>query len=172
MSLGEAWWFVGQTGELAPQQVLEFLRKRGISLRHPRDGRIWVFDDIGSRRAASLDFIHREWTANRVLTMQLWIDADTDVVITTEPEHSLLTFSLDGLLTTEASNLVAALILGAGAKFNTPLLVVDRLLPDRSAEWIPVALGSRPIPYEPDLLLMRGHNGEQILTVRPNSWLA
>lgn len=172
MSLGEAWWFVDELIESAPRQVLEYLSERGITYRHPEDSRIWVFDGVGSRREASLEFVLREWAAGRQLTMQTWVDADTDVVVTIEPARSLLTFGLDGLLTSEAEDVVAALLLGAATRISTRMFVVDRMLPDRGAEWSRVASGSTATPYEPDFLLLRGSSGDYVLRMSSSSWLA
>lgn len=172
MSIGEAWWFVGPTSEIVPKRLFEYMQDRGFLLRHPGNGGIWVIDDWGSRSEVSLEFIFAEWTAHRQVTMQLWTDADRDVVVSLERERSLLVFGFDGFRIDEAVNLAAALLLGAATMFDTRALVIDRYLPDTGEEWSRVAAGSDPPPYEPDLLLLRRSDGEQTLTLSQNSWLA
>jgi hypothetical protein len=170
VSLGEAWWFAGRSVEQLPQYLLDFLPRRGIDCRNPDDGRLWVLDEVGSRREAASDFVFVEWAAERNLTMQLWLDPDTDVLVTMEPANSLIVFDLDGLLIDEAGTVVSALLLAACTRHDTRALVVDRYLPDRGEQWSRVAAGG-PIPYEPDLALLAESDGQRPLRVGPDSWL-
>ncbi|WP_207386186.1 hypothetical protein [Protofrankia symbiont of Coriaria ruscifolia] len=172
MGLGEAWWFFDRVPERGVEHMLELLDGQGLHLRHPADELIYVFDEIGSRREASLSFVAAEWTAQHVLTMQLWVDADTDVVVAVESGGTCVTFSIDGLLRQEAERVIAGLALCACVVPETRALVVDRYLPEGGDAWRH-GIESRPIapPSDPDLLVGPEEDGVSLIRVGRGSWL-
>ena len=172
MSIGEAWWFFERPPTAGPNGLLELLHRQGISYHSPLDDLIYIIDETGSRRKIPLDFVLSEWDAERVLTMQLWINANTDVIITAERGGSCVTFDLDGLLLKEAISVVTTLLLCACLVDGTRALIVDRQLPDRGDEWSK-ALTSRRAALlgDTDLALLVESDGTKTVKVGPKSWL-
>lgn len=171
MGLGEVWWLFERTPEQGVERLLELLDLHGVKLRQPVDKLIYVFDEVGSRREAPLSFIVAEWVAQGVLTMQLWVDEDTDVIVTAEAGGTCVTFSLDGLSRQQAVRIVADLVLCASVVDETRVVVVDHLLPEGGEVWLNTS-GSGQIAFnrEPDLLVRAERDGPQIKVGR-ESWL-
>ncbi|MGA5757420.1 hypothetical protein [Nonomuraea bangladeshensis] len=91
----------------------------------------------------------------RSLTVQLWINADTDVLtsISARGGVTLIEFDLDGLTTDEAHRTVAAVLWLAVTDTASLGLVVDSRLPDTGTRWEDFFLdGSAAKPYLPELL--------------------
>jgi hypothetical protein len=172
MSLGEVWWFFDRVPQSGVEGLFRLLRAHGIHDRHPGDGLIYVLDDDGTRRSIQLDLIFREWIAPGVLTMQFWLDADTDVIVTAESGGRCVTFDLDGSSLAQARTIISALVLCACVLDETRVLVVDRSLPDSGEEWRS-ATSSEPLnaSYEPDLLVTVGSGNSRVVRMGRASWL-
>jgi hypothetical protein len=173
MGFGEAWWILGHPPEGGRvEDLLKLFDQYGLHLRHPVDQRIYVFDDVGSRREAPISFVASAWVDSTHLTMQLWLDRDIDVVLSVAPGGQLVRFSLDGLSTREALQTVGALVLCVCAVDATQGLVVDRYLPDTGEEWVSAFEFDRAADFgEPDLLIGPGPDGTRTIRLGLDSWL-
>ncbi|MET8987564.1 hypothetical protein ABZW49_19110 [Nonomuraea wenchangensis] len=103
----------------------------------------------------TFDALLTEATLPRPLTVQLWIDADTDVLtsISARGDVDVIEFDLDGLTTDEAHRTMAAVLWLAVTDTASLGLVVDSRLPDTGARWEDFFLdGSAAKPYVPELL--------------------
>jgi hypothetical protein len=172
VSLGEVWWLFDRAPQIGAARLLDLLERRGLGYRNPSDGLIYVLDEDGGRRQAPLEFVLSQWMADRELTMQTWLDPDTDVIVEVTAGGLCLTFDLDGLLRDEANRVVSALLLCAGVVDGTRALVVDRYLPDRGPEWLhALESGSGSLPADADLLLLADAGGALSLSIGAESWL-
>jgi hypothetical protein len=172
MGLGEVWWFLDGVPAAGAAAVLELLDGYGLRYRHPGDESVYVLDEVGHRRESSVAFVASEWAARRKLTMQLWLDADIDVVTSIQEEGTLVAFGLDGLTRHEAERTVAGLVLSACVIEETRALVADRDLPDIGEELL-TRLASTPmsIPGELDLFLGEARGDARSVRLGRTSWL-
>lgn len=170
MGAGEALWVFEHMSEQGVESLLDLLGQRGLYLHHPENGHIWVIEGRGSRRRVPLSFVVSEWVGPRRLTMQLWLDQDTDVVIEVEPGGVRVWFALDGFLTQQLTQAVGALTLCACAVDETRLLVVDRDLEDRDEAWMAALCSGSSEAVDPDLLVLV-QSGGRTVRVGDRSWL-
>lgn len=172
MGLGEAWWFLDRVPQRGGESLLELLDRSRLRYRHPTYGAIYVMDDVGSRREASLEFVCSEWVAPRGLTMQLWLDEDTDVVLAVDAGGTCVTFGLDGLTRGEATTVVSSVLLCACITDETRALVVDRSLPETGDE-LRNAAASRSLTdqRERDLVMEVAPDSTRQIYLSTASWL-
>jgi hypothetical protein len=173
LGLGEIWWLAKTGSRAEPRWTLGAVNGLGLLLRHPLDEAVVVLDEEGHRRETDEEWLLAEWARTDRLTMQLWLDRDTDVLFEIKDQGSQLTFDLDGLTVGEAARVTATLLLLASTCAATAALLVDSHLPDDEG-WKKHLLGqgSRPA-REPDLLLGSPGTpaGLRQVSLRDDSWL-
>ncbi|MEU5863243.1 hypothetical protein ACIBK9_28565 [Nonomuraea sp. NPDC050227] len=138
----------------------------GLRLTHPETEGVRHLTEDGPVETTLDAFPHL-----RTFTVQLWVDADTDVLTSISPhgDTTLAEFDLDGLTTDEAHRAVGAILWLAVSDPVSLGLVVDSRLPDTAPDWEGFLFdGGRPPSHTPELLWSPSTSS---LRLTPGSWL-
>ncbi|SEU27344.1 hypothetical protein SAMN05421811_1097 [Nonomuraea wenchangensis] len=170
MGFGEVLWVRRSESLAVLLGSLGRLTSYGLRLTHPQTGGVRYLAECGPMET-TLDALLTEVNLPRPLTLQLWINVDTDVLtsVSTHGGMVVVEFDLDGLTTDEAHRAVAAVLWLAVTDTASLGLVVDSRLPDTGTEWEGFFLnGSTAEPHMPELLWQPQASS---LRLAPQSWL-
>lgn len=175
MSYGEAWWFFRDSGEASLDEAVTALTDAGLVMGNPATGVPQVIDDDGRQVPWDGAEVKRRWIGGETVTVQFWVNRETDVLVELIRPHQVLTCDLDGMTTAEARLAVFAVLNAALSLAGTQAVVVDGNLPDCGAD-LRVAMAGEPstveLPFTPDLLVLVEGDGHYSVDVRAGSWLS
>lgn len=160
--------------ELAP--CLKVLDELGLRLHHPLNGALTVLDGAGGQIAANLDKVVQRVSQRGGVDLQLWVDADIDVVVTIDrrnDDESILVFDFDGLVAAEVRKAISCILLAVAMNKHTTGFVSEVGLPDSSEEWLRFLRGQTSTqPGLADILVVAKHDdGHHDLRIGMQSWL-
>jgi hypothetical protein len=175
VSYGEAWWFCRDDGEASLDEALTALRDAGLIAGNPATGIPEIIDDDGRQAPWDGAEVRRRWMGGETVTLQFWVNRETDVLVELMRPHRLLTFDLDGMTAAEARRAVFAVLNAALSLPATQAVVVDRNLPDCGDDLLVATTGGSSfvgLSFTADLLLSVQGDGHHRLDIREGSWLS
>jgi hypothetical protein len=172
---GEAWWFLRDSGEASLDEAVTALRDAGLVAGNPATGVQQVIDDDGRQVPWDDAEVRRRWAVGESVTVQFWVNRETDVLVELMRPDQLVTFDLDGMTTAEARLTVFAVLNAALSLAGTQAVVVAGSLPDRGDDLRATMAGGwskAGLPFTPDLLVSVEGDGQYSMNVRVGSWLS
>ncbi|BCJ52804.1 hypothetical protein Asp14428_42790 [Actinoplanes sp. NBRC 14428] len=170
MGYGEVWWFFRDEGIESLDSAVAALRDAGLVAGNPATGTPQIIDDNGVQVPWDAAEVGRRWFAGELITAQLWLNPETDVLVEFVRPARLLTFDLDGMTTAEARFTVFAVLNAALSLAGTQAVVTDKNLPDRGEELLEAPYAA--LRFKPDLLVSVAAEGRYAVEVGSNSWLS
>jgi hypothetical protein len=90
VSYGEAWWFFRDSGEASLDEAVTALRDAGLVAGNPATGVPQVIGDDGRQVPWDDAEVRRRWIVGETVTVQFWVNRETDVLVELMRPHQLL----------------------------------------------------------------------------------
>jgi hypothetical protein len=101
MGFGEVWWFLHEDSVASLETAMTAIRNAGMVVGNPATGVPQIVDAAGSQVSWDPISVGQRWAAGETVTVQLWVNRETDVLMQLKRHHRLQ-FDLDGMTTAEA----------------------------------------------------------------------
>ena len=173
MGYGEIWWLWEDSGPDSLDRALKALVEAGLSTENEFGEHVYL-DEKGRQQPWDERLVFDLWNSGKVVTLQLWLSGEVDVVVVASRSEGVITLGLDGHDWSEARRTSQMAIGAALTLGGTRAMIIDNQLEEFGDEFNElITRGETSYPFEPALLLLPGTEERSFsITVSEDSWLS